>query len=63
MKCLALHDELSADERLTRQVHDPQSDFIYRAFLIAHGIPRGPISTLTTDHRVRMETPRRVPVA
>jgi hypothetical protein len=63
MKHLALHDEISADERPTREADDPEADLIQRTFLLAHGRPSGPVSTLTNDHRLLMETRFRVPVA
>lgn len=35
---------------------DPQAGFVERAFMRAHGHTRGPLSRLTQDRRMQIET-------
>lgn len=55
MKHLRLRSERTSDEPAIESGLDPQEQFLHRAFLIAHGQPIGPLSTLTRDLRLHTE--------
>jgi hypothetical protein len=64
MKHLPRHARHAGSTRYGENDTDSQSQSLQRAFVVAHGHPHGPLSTLTDDCRVRIQpTGRRVQVA
>jgi hypothetical protein len=54
MKPILLPDERERSERDSSPRQDGLSLLLYRVFLIAHGRPRGPLSTVTTECGLHM---------
>lgn len=59
MKCLPRNDERVASALDAEPIADTQRLALRRAFFLAHGHVRGPLSTLTPDSRVRFESETR----
>ena len=60
MKHLSPRSELTSDERAVALGLRPQEQLLHRVFLMAHGQPSGPLSTLTRELRFYTETEHRV---
>jgi hypothetical protein len=56
MRPILLPDERERSERDSSPRQDRLSLLLYRAFLIAHGRPRGPLSTVTAERGLHIAT-------
>jgi hypothetical protein len=62
MRRILLRAEQTRDESNEPTRLDQQALLLQRAFVRAHGQPRGPVSTLTSDRRMEIATKAGAPL-